>query len=226
MNFGILGTGVVGRTLAARLIELNHSVVLGTRDPAKTILKSELDGMGNPPIRVWLEQNPKAKLGSFIEAAVHGEIIINATNGTGSLNALQIAGEMNLNNKILMDISNPLDLTHGMPPSLFISNTDSLGEQIQRAFPNVLVVKTLNTMNAYLMVNPRLLANGDHSVFVSGNDPVAKAAVSKLLQSFGWEDIIDLGDITTARGPEMYLPLWLRTWGTLQIPMFQIKVVR
>lgn len=113
-----------------------------------------------------------------------------------------------------------------MPPSLFISNTDSLGEQIQRAFPEVNVVKTLNTMNARLMVNPRLLANGDHSIFVSGNDPDATAEVSELLRTFGWEDIIDLGDITTGRGAEMYLPIWLRLWGALQKPLFQFKVVR
>lgn len=226
MNIGVLGTGIVGRTITARLIELDHSVVIGTREPAKTLSRTESDGMGNPPLSVWLEHNPKVKLGTFAEAATHAEIVFNATNGDGSLDALKAAGETNLNGKVLIDISNPLDGSRGMPPSLFVSNTDSLGEQIQRTFPNVTVVKALNTMNARLMANPRLLANGDHSVFVSGNDADAKATVNELLRTFGWEDIIDLGDITTARGPEMYLPIWLRLWGSLQTPMFQFKVVR
>ena len=226
MNIGVLGTGTVGRTIAARLVELGHSVIIGTRDPAKTLARSESDGMGNPPPSVWLGQNPKVKLGTFAEAAAHGEMIVNATNGDGSLDALKAAGEASLNGKILIDIANPLDGSKGMPPSLFVSNTDSLGEQIQRAFPDVKVVKALNTMNAHLMANPQLLANGDHTVFMSGNEVAAKAAVSELLRTFGWEDIIDLGAITTARGPEMYLPIWLRVWGALQTSLFQVKVVR
>ena len=226
MNIGVLGTGSVGRTISAKLVELGHSIVIGTREPSETLARTESDRMGNPPLSAWLEQNPKVRLGTFAEAAAHGEIVMNATNGNGSLDALKAAGEGNLNGKILIDISNPLDGSRGMPPSLFISNTNSLGEQIQRLFPDLKVVKTLNTMNARLMADPRMLANGDHSVFVSGNDPAAKAAVSELLRTFGWEDIIDLGDITTARGPEMYMPIWLRLWGAFQKPIFQFKVVR
>lgn len=226
MKIGIFGTGIVGRALAARLVELGHDVVIGTRDPVNTHARTETDQMGNPPFHSWLEQNQQVKLGVFADAAAHGEIVVNATNGAGSLAALEAAGAENLNGKILIDIANPLDYSRGMPPSLFVCNTDSLGEQIQRAFPLLKVVKTLNTMNAFLMVNPGLLANGKHSVFLSGNDPSAKAVVSDLLRSFGWEDINDLGDITTARGTEMYLPLWIRMWGAFQKPMFQIKVVR
>ena len=113
-----------------------------------------------------------------------------------------------------------------MPPSLFVSNTGSLAEQIQRAFPQTRVVKTLNTVNAFVMVEPARLGGGDHSIFLSENDPAAKTGVADLLRSFGWQDIVDLGDITTARGQEMYLPLWLRLWGVAKGPMFNVKLVR
>jgi predicted dinucleotide-binding enzyme len=149
----------------------------------------------------------------FAGAAEHGELVVNATNGTGSLEALRAAGEANLDGKVLIDIANPLDLSQGMPPSLFVSNTDSHGEQIQRAFPRVKVVKALNTMNAFVMADPSLVAAGEHTVFVSGNDEQTKAQVTEILRSFGWRHVLDLGDITTARGTEMHLPLWLRIWG-------------
>lgn len=140
--------------------------------------------------------------------------------------ALRAAGEKNLAGKILVDIANPLDFSKGMPPSLTVCNTDSLGEQIQRAFPEVKVVKALNTMNAYLMVDPQRLAGGDHTAIISGNDAAAKQRVTELLRSFGWQDIVDLGDISTARGTEMYLPLWARLYMSLGNPMFSIKIVR
>jgi hypothetical protein len=165
-------------------------------------------------------------LGTFGDAAAHGEMVVNATAGTVSLEALEQAGEENLNGKILIDISNPLDFSKGMPPTLSVSNTDSLGEQIQRRFAEARVVKTLHTMNAYLMVDPTQLAGADHTVFVSGDDAGAKSTVTELLWSFGWTDIIDLGDITTARGTEMLLPVWLRLFGALQKPIFNFKIVR
>jgi len=226
MDIGILGTGTVGRTIAARLAELGHSVLIGTRDPAKTLAQTEADSMGHPAFKLWLEQNPLLKLGSFAQAAAHGQIIVNATHGDGSLDALKAAGEANLKDKILIDISNPLEFPKGQPPALWISNTDSLAEQIQRAFPDLKVVKSLNTMTAHLMAYPQQLADGNHTVFVSGNDAQAKATVSALLRTFGWDDVLDLGDITTARGPEMYLAIWLRLWGVLQTANFQFKVVR
>jgi hypothetical protein len=150
----------------------------------------------------------------------------NATAGAVSLEALEQAGDENLNGKILIDISNPLDFSKGMPPTLWVSNTDSLGEQSQRRFPEARVVKTLHTMNAYLMVDPTQLAGADHTVFVSGDDAEAKTTVTELLRSFGWTDIIDLGDITTARGTEMLPPVWLRLFGALQKPIFNFKIVR
>jgi predicted dinucleotide-binding enzyme len=227
MRIGVIGTGIVGQTMAAKLVELGHEVMIGTRDVDKTLARTEPDVYGNPPFGAWHRQHAKVKLGTFAEAAAFGAVIINATNGAASLEALKAAGEANLKGKILMDIANPLDFSKGMPPSLFVSNTDSLGEQIQQGFPEVKVVKTLNTMNAYVMANPRQLADGDHDVFVSGNDAEAKAQVTDLLKNgFGWKQVIDLGDITSARGAEMYLLLWLRLFGALQTPMYNIKVVK
>jgi 8-hydroxy-5-deazaflavin:NADPH oxidoreductase len=226
MRFGILGTGVVGRTLAGRLDGLGHEVMVGTRDPEATMSRTEPDQYGNPPFSAWQQKHPGVLLGGFAEAAAHGELVVNSTAGAASLEALEMAGEDNLNAKVLIDVSNPLDFSRGMPPTLWVSNTDSLGERIQRRFPEAKVVKTLHTMNAYLMVDPAQLSGGDHTVFVCGDDAEAKAEVSELLRSFGWQDVIDLGDITTARGTEMLMPIWLRLFGVIQKPVFNFKIVR
>jgi predicted dinucleotide-binding enzyme len=226
VRFGILGTGVVGKTIAVRLAGLGHDVIVGTRNPEETLSRTDPDQYGNLPFGAWQEEHPEVRLGTFAEAAAHGDMIVNATAGALSLEALEQAGEDNLNGKILIDISNPLDFSKGMPPTLLVSNTDSLGEQIQRRFPEAKVVKTLHTMNAYLMVDPAQLAATDHTMFVSGDDAEAKARVSELLRSFGWTDIIDLGDITTARGTEMVLPIWVRLFGVLQKPIYNFKIVR
>jgi 8-hydroxy-5-deazaflavin:NADPH oxidoreductase len=226
VRFGILGTGVVGKTIAVRLDGLGHDVIVGTRNPEETLSRTDPDQYGNPPFCAWQEEHPEVRLGTFAEAAAHGDMVVNATAGAVSLEALEQAGEDNLNGKILIDISNPLDFSKGMPPTLLVSNTDSLGEQIQRRFPEAKVVKTLHTMNAYLMVDPAQLAATDHTVFVSGDDAEAKARVSELLRSFGWSDIIDLGDITTARGTEMVLPIWVRLFGVFQKPIYNFKIVR
>ena len=227
MKIGVIGTGMVGQTLAAKLSELGHDVVIGTRDVQVTKDRTQKGPYGGPSFAEWHQQHPKVKLGSLSETALHGEVLLNATNGSGSLEALRLAGEANLKGKILVDIANPLDFSKGMPPSLTVCNTDSLAEQIQRAFPGTRVVKTLNTVNAMLMVNPALVGNADHHLFVSGNDAAAKDAVVGYLKSwFGWKHIIDLGDITTARGTEMMLPIWVRLMGTLKTPMFNVKVVQ
>jgi 8-hydroxy-5-deazaflavin:NADPH oxidoreductase len=225
MQIAVLGTGPVGKAVAAGLAGLGHEVTVGTRDVAATMARAEPDTFGNPPFRQWRQQHPGIAVGTLAEAAAGAELVVNATNGTGSVAALEAAGAENLAGKVLLDVANPLDFTQGMPPSLLVSNTDSLAEQIQRRFPAAKVVKTLNTVNAYLMVDPKQLAGGDHTVFVSGDDAGAKAQVTGLLRSFGWSDVIDLGDITTARGPEMYLPLWVRLYA-LGSPMFNIKVIR
>lgn len=226
MKIGVFGTGVVGQTIASKLDELGHDVMLGTRDVAETLARAEPNPYGMPPLAVWHAQNPRIKLGTFAEAAEHGGVLFNATNGAASVQALESAGEANLGNKVLMDISNPLDFSRGMPPTLTVSNTDSMGEQIQRAFPNLKVVKTLNTVTASLMVNPNLVGGGEHDMFVCGNDADANAQATEMLKSwFGWKRVIDLGDITAARGMEMYLPIWLRLWGALGTGVFNIKVV-
>jgi len=226
MRIAVLGTGMVGQTLAGRLVELGHDVTVGTRDVAATMARLEPDGMGNPPYPAWAQAHPAVRLATFSEAAAPAELIVNATSGNVSIAALDAAGFANLAGKVLLDIANPLDHSRGFPPSLLVSNTDSLGEQIQAAFPDAKVVKALNTMNCSLMADPGQLAGGDHSVFVSGNDADAKKAVSQLLESFGHTDVIDLGDITTARGSEMLLPVWVRLYGALGTPMFQFKIVR
>jgi predicted dinucleotide-binding enzyme len=226
VRFGMLGTGVVGKTIAARLDGMGHEVMVGTRDPEDTLSRTEPDQYGNPPFGACNQEHPEVRLGTFGEAAAHGEMVVNATTGMASLEALEMAGEDNLNGKVLIDISNPLDFSRGMPPTLWVSNTDSLGERIQRRFPEAKVVKTLHTMNAYLMVDPAQLSGADHTVFVCGDDAEAKAEVTELLRSFGWQDIIDLGDITTARGTEMLMPIWLRLFGALQKPVFNFKIVR
>jgi predicted dinucleotide-binding enzyme len=226
MKIGIIGTGVVGQTIAEKLIQFGHQVMIGTRDKQATLAKTGKDNFGRPPFSEWHENNFKIEFGTYSETASFGEFLVNATNGVGSLNALKMAGENNLANKVLLDISNPLDFSKGMPPTLTICNTDSLAEQIQRTFPKSKVVKSLNTLTAMLMTNPGLLPEPTN-IFLNGNDGNAKEEVKKLLVSFGWKEknIIDMGDITTARGTEQILPIWVRLWGTLQTPMFNFKIV-
>jgi predicted dinucleotide-binding enzyme len=213
---------MVGRTLAARLAELGHTVVIGTRDPQATRSRTEA---GGNPYAEWAAAHDDVGLATFADAAAEADLVVNATPGSASLAVLGLAGAEYLAGKVLVDISNPLDFSQGMPPTLFVKDTDSLGEQIQRAFPDARVVKTLNTMNADLMARPDTLPEGS-SVFVSGDDPEAKSVVVGLLHEFGHSDVIDLGDITTARGVEMMLPVWLRLWGALGSPAFNFKIVR
>jgi predicted dinucleotide-binding enzyme len=228
-KIAILGTGSVGQTYASKFISLGHDVMLGTRNVSEKLAGTAKDGYGNPPFSEWYSKNNSVKLGTFKEAAAFGEIILNATMGANSLNALKLADAKNLNGKILIDISNPLDFSKGMPPSLIpeLSNTNSLGEEIQRTFPDVNVVKALNTMWSSLMVNPLMINGGDHNAIICGNNSNAKGVVKDILKSFGWSDknILDLGDITAARGTEMYLPLWLRILGVKNNGAFNIKIV-
>jgi predicted dinucleotide-binding enzyme len=224
MKIAVLGTGMVGQTIAVRLSSLGHDVHMGTRDPAETAGRREPGPWGQPSFADWLEAHPEITLESFEAAAHHGEIVLNCTAGGKSLEALRAAGADKLAGKVIVDIANPLDSSRGMPPVLSVSNTDSLGEQIQRAFPAARVVKTLNTMNCNIMVDPSRIP-GVHHVFLSGNDAEAKRQVRALLESFGWQHIIDLGDITTARGPEQVLPLWIRLWGVLGNADFNFAVV-
>lgn len=222
MKIGILGTGSVGQALAGRLAGLGHEVVIGTRDVAASLAKTG----GNLAIGSWIKNNPDVRLVTFAEAAAFSDgVIVHAMSGVAALSSLQSIGESALDGKILLDITNPLDFSNGFPPSLFVSNTDSLGEQIQAAFPKLKVVKTLNTISNPVMVNPYIVP-GDHTVFVSGDDEAAKVVVKGILKSFGWADhnILDLGDITTARGTEQVLPLWVRIYGKMQTPFFNFNV--
>lgn len=226
MDIAVLGTGIVGRTVAARLADLGHRVVIGTRDVAGTLARTEPDAMGNPAYPVWAAGYPAVGLATFADAAAGAQVLVNASSGDASLDVLRLAGAANLADKVLIDIANPLDFSAGFPPSLSVANTDSLAERIQREFPRARVVKALNTVTAALMVDPGAVGGGDHSAFVSGDDPAARATVVALLTELGWRDIIELGDLSTARGTEMLLPLWLRLMGALDTPMFGIKVVR
>ncbi|GAA2745528.1 NAD(P)-binding domain-containing protein [Terrabacter aerolatus] len=225
MKIAVLGTGMVGQAIAGRLDALGHDVTLGTRDPQGTISRTERDGMGNAPFAAWASGHDSVRLTTFADAAAGAELVVNATSGHGALPALQAAGAENLAGKVVIDIANPLDFSNGFPPTLFVKDTDSLGEQVQRAFPDALVVKALNTLNADLMVDPTTLGEAS-TVFVSGNDATAKATVTELLTSFGHTDVIDLGDISTARGTEMLLPVWLRLMGALGTSAFNFKIVR
>lgn len=227
MKISILGTGMVGRTLAQKLLSLGHDIVMGTRDPDETLTRNEPDDWGNPGFADWHKARNAIELVPFSEVADDTDLVINALSGHGTLAGLKAVGAHKLAGKILIDISNPLDFSNGFPPSLFVSNTESLGEQVQSTLPDTRVVKTLNTVNANLMVDPKALANGDHSMCVAGNDDAAKAEVTTFLkEQFGWTDVIDLGDITTARGTEAVLLWWVRLWGSLQNPMFAFKIVR
>ena len=230
MKIAIIGTGIVGKTIASKLVELNHDVMMGTRNVSDKLTSTATDNYGNPPFGEWIKTNSKVKLGSFAEAAAFGELVVNATNGSNSLTALILAGTKNLAGKVLIDIANPLDFSNGMPPSLLpgLNNTNSLAEEIQRTFPDTMVIKTLNTMWCGLMVNPNLVGNGDHINFISGNNSEAKNKVIKLLNQFGWLDknIFDIGDITGARATESLLPIWLKVMGVTKNGAFNFRLVR
>jgi len=225
MNIAVLGTGMVGQAVAGGLARVGHHVVIGTRDPQATLARTDTDGMGNPPFSAWSAEHADVELATYADAASGADLVVLAGNGFAALDMVTAAGADNLAGKVLVDISNPLDFSAGFPPSLFVKHTDSLGEQIQRAFPDVRVVKSLNTLTAPLMVDPKLLGQST-TVFVSGDDADAKATVTALLTSLGHDDVLDLGGIETARGTEMLLPLWLRTMGALGTGMFNFKVVR
>jgi 8-hydroxy-5-deazaflavin:NADPH oxidoreductase len=217
MKIAVLGTGMVGETIGSKLVSLGHQVMMGSRTS------------GNEKAVNWVKlAGSNASQGSFSEAAKFGELVFNCTKGEHALAALTLAGTTNLKGKIIVDISNPLDFSKGMPPTLSICNDNSLGEEIQKALPGSQVVKTLNTLSAPIMVNPALVNGGNHHIFISGNDSNSKTKVKNLLETFGWKSdhIIDLGDITTARGTEQLLPIWVRIMATFKSPMFQFQIVK
>jgi predicted dinucleotide-binding enzyme len=215
MNIGILGTGIVGQTIGTRLIELGHSARLGARTS------------DNGNARAWAKANGKsASYGTFADAAEFGEILFNCTAGKWSLAALSTPKPIDLNNKVLIDVASPLDFSRGLPPTLTVCNTDSLAEQIQREHPLLRVVKALNTMNVDVMVHPERLSV-PHDAFICGNDRDAKSLVTMfLIEWFGWSSVIDLGDLTNARGMEMVTPLWISLQNKLGTNMFNLNVAK
>ncbi len=216
MRIGVLGTGMVGHALGTRLVETGHEVMMGSRSA------------GNEKAVAWVQAVGDAgSEGSFADAAAFGEVLVNATGGLVSIQALSSAGADNLAGKVLLDVSNPLDFSDGFPPTVVQPDGRSLAEDIQAAFPRARVVKALNTMNADVMVHPRMLS-APHSVFLAGDDAEAKAVVRDLLLAFGWEDgeVIDAGGVRAARGLELYLPLWLSLMGSFGTPSFNVAVVR
>jgi len=218
MKIAVIGTGIVGKTLAGKLATLGHQA---------TLARTELDLFGKPPVTVWRKDYPAVSLESFAEAVGGAELVINATLGIACLEALEATGAANLAGKILIDVSNSLDFSQGILPSLAVCNDDSLGEQVQRKFSQAKVVKTLNAVNAALMIEPNQLQGGRHTMFVAGNDAEARAEVSGYLKEwFSWQDVLDLGNITHARGMEILLPLWIRIYGATGNPMFAYRIVR
>jgi predicted dinucleotide-binding enzyme len=216
MKIGVFGTGEVGRRIGKKLVDAGHEVMLGSRTA------------DNEKAVAWAtESGPRASQGTFADAAADAELVFNCTSGGASLAVIESAGAKNLAGKILVDVSNPLDFSHGFPPRLSVCNTESLAERIQAALPDTKVVKTLNTMANPVMVDPGSVGDGEHDVLVSGNDKDAKATVIALLRDdFGWKRVIDLGDITTARGTEAWLLLWTRLYAALGTADFNLAIVR
>ena len=209
MQIAILGTGAVGPALGKALRAAGHQITIGPRDPEKTKQREE-----------WITVDLPLAAYQDLDA----DVFINATNGAGSLSALQAVGDA-LKGKVVIDTSNALDFSEGFPPSLFVSNTDSLAEQLQRELPEARLVKMFNTMANQVMINPRGLSS-DTTVFVAGNDPAARETAASVAADLGWTDVFDLGDLTAARGLEMYLPLWVRIFSQLGRPNFNIKLIR
>jgi predicted dinucleotide-binding enzyme len=220
MNIGVLGTGMVGETIATALTQKEHNVRMGSRTP------------DNEKAAAWVQKsNDHATQGDFNDAAAFGEIVFLCLNGEHALDAVRSIDADSINGKIVIDVTNPLDFSKGMPPRLLegLNNSTSLGEEIQNALPGAKVVKTFNTVNCNVMVNPKLINNGDHTLFICGNDADAKNKVKHfLVDTFGWrpENLLDLGGIIAARGTEAYVPFWVMMMQATGSPMFNIKVVK
>lgn len=219
MKIAILGTGSVGATIGSRLVDLGHQVMMGSRTA------------NNEKALAFVSkhQGINAAAGTFSEAATYGEVIFNCTKGEYSLDAIALAGK-GINGKVLIDVSNPLDFSNGMPPHLIpsLANTNSLGEEIQKRFPETKVVKTFNTMWCGIMVDPKMVGGGNHINYVCGNDASAKNTTINILKQFGWKDecLLDLGDITNARGTEATLLIWLRVYGATKTGAFNFNIIK
>ena len=225
MKITVLGSGMVGQVLASKFIELGHDVWMATRDPEDTKARTEPNPMSGISFSAWYAKNPDVALCSFGQMPEDSDLIINATAGVISLKVLEAVGEKRLEGKVLLDLANPLDFSKGMPPTLTVCNTDSLGEQIQRRYPSTKVVKGLNTLNCLVMVAPDMVP-GDHQVFICGNESDAKDLVGHLLHEMGWPAgrILDLGGIASSRGTEMLMPFWMSLMGSLGTAVINYKI--
>ena len=208
MNIGIIGGGGVGQTLGAALVALGHKVTIGIRAATpEELAKSRAQAK---PLAEWIAATG-GKVTTMAQAAKGAKLIINATHGESSIAALTLAGADNLAGKVLIDVGNPLDFSQGMPPALSaaMSGHTSLGEQIQAAFPSAKVVKAFNTIGAAIMVKPSSVA-GEHDLLIAGNDAAAKDTVTTIAKGFGWQHVVDLGDIKGARAMEAQVLLWMQ----------------
>jgi predicted dinucleotide-binding enzyme len=209
MKVGIFGTGMVGRILAEKFVAGGNEVMIGTRNVEETLAKSTQDIMRNPPYKEWQEKNPSVKLGTFADVAKFGEIIIIATFGNAATNAIESAGKENFADKIVIDTTNPLDPSKGVPPGFTATIGNSLGEQIQNLLPQAKVVKAFNTLNMHIIVNPKR-EEGDPVLLIAGNDESAKKQVAEIAKGWGWKDIVDYGDISESYWLEAFGMIWIR----------------
>jgi 8-hydroxy-5-deazaflavin:NADPH oxidoreductase len=222
VRIAVVGSGGVGLGLAPALAAVGHDVVLATRDPAATTAREDVAG--------WVAANPDVPVVALQDAAAGADLVVNATGGLVSADALEAVdaggGGGALDGVVVLDLANPLDFSGGFPPRVLADDRESLAERLQRRFPAARFVKSLNTVGVEVMVDPGAVAGGDHTAFLSGDDADAKAVVLGLLHDLGWRDVMDLGDLTTARAVELWLPLWLRLHQATGSRTVTLKVVR
>ncbi len=229
MKIAIFGTGMVGQTLAVALAAKGHTVTIGTRDVAASLANTQPHPFGMPGFGTWHQQHAYLPVATFADAAARSDLLVNATKGIAILDILKDVPAASVDGKVMIDAANALDFSKGMPPRVSIADVPgaSVGERLQAAHPRLRVVKALNTLTAYAMLNPSAVQGGDSSLFIAGNDAAAKAEVTGLLQSYGWKDVLDLGDISSAGALELLMPFWLRVWSKLgQTTVFNYKIVR
>lgn len=213
MKFGVLGTGVVGEALATKLVAIGHTVMMGSRTK------------DNAKARNWATAaGESARSGDFAETASFGEIVIFATLGSALLDAARMAGPANVADKVVIDVTDPVEGTslRRIPE---LSNTTSAGEELQRVMPDAKVVKTFNTMHYRIMVDPSRVP-GEHDAFYCGDHQDAKAVVADILRSFGWKNPVDLGPLSSARATEGLLPFWQSLSDALGTDDFNYRIVR
>jgi 8-hydroxy-5-deazaflavin:NADPH oxidoreductase len=212
LRVGILGSGDVGKQLGRGFAKHGYDVMLGSRDPAK--------------LEPWRKETPgKVSTGTFAQTAAHGEFVILALHGAATEAAIELAGAQNFAGKLVLDATNPLDFSHGMPPGLFLGTTDSLGERVQRKLPTAKVVKCFNTVGNLQMVDPKF-KEGVPPMLICGNDPESKKRTDEILRGLGWPGAMDLGGIEGARWLEAIVPLWVRAGQVLKTSGHAFKAVR